>query len=142
MTKARSQSRTPEEIIARYPSLTPKVRANLTDFYNHFLGLQLIAYGKNSQQAMEIKDIRHDISRGKEPFVEDPLASYYRNEINSGRVVLTPSDLEHITELTDLIHSLNIAAKSRALNQKTARKAYDLLIPYLYGRKVEAGEIK
>jgi len=127
--------RTADEVISRYLQLNPKLRRDLTDFYNRFMGLSNIVFGNEDQQEIAYGIIRERVSRGEDAFPEDPLTGRVREEVTKGKSGFAQLDLEHITEVTSLVHSLNVAAKAETLTQPLAKQAYEILIPYLYGKR-------
>ena len=132
--------RTVNQVISRYPQLTVKLKRNLTDFYNGFVGLTSIAYGNEDQREFALQIVRDRISRGDKPFPEDPLTSRVREELEKGQSGFAQIDLEHITEITSLVQGINVAATAGKLTQPLAQRAYEILIPYLYGRNARSAK--
>jgi hypothetical protein len=130
-------TRTEGEVIERYPRLHQKFKNNLTDVYNFYLGLRLCAYGEDWQRDYALEGIARTLRDGQKPF---PLCmgnidERIRDSVASEDGIFSQLDLEHLTELENLVGFLN--ERGSELGVEEAQEAYDLLIPYLYGRVCE-----
>jgi len=132
--------KTEKDIIERYQLLNQKVRGSLEDFYNHFIGLRLIAEGDDWQRENALMLLEQQPSEKERPAF--PLFEDRQNfrtrifeslENNDG--IFSQHDSEHLQELDQLLNYADEKAKAHQLTQEVAQRIYNLLIPFLYGRE-------
>ena len=127
-----------EDIIDSYQGLNEKVKLQLADFYNHFLGLRMIAYGKDWQREFIFQQIQDSIYRHEAPFktffYRDHLDEIIKESLEKQDGEFAQIDLEHISKLNKMLEYTNQLANSKRLTRGVAKDIYDALIPYLYGR--------
>jgi len=125
---------TKAQIIERYPRLHERFKSSLTDYYNHFLGLQQIAYGTDSQRENSLELVEEDLARDKDAFCYPESLEDIAQRVESPLIDFSELDRVHIQELIILIDHANELAKSRRLARGDSQEIYSILIPFLYGK--------
>ncbi len=118
-----------EEIESRYENLHQSVQRRLTDHYNRWLGLKLIAYGDDWQREDALGRIYDRISKGRPAFPVTPTLDDFIKRV---RDKFSEADRAHLQELQEL----RIYANQRAENgipRDEAQSIYDQLVIMLYG---------
>src|SRR3989344_2999857 len=117
------------EIEQRYEHLHQRVQRRLTDHYNHWLGLHLVAYGNDWQREDALGRINDRISNGKPAFPVTPtIDDFVKRERNK----FSESDRIHLRELQSLRDYANEQA-GRGIPRNEAQLIYDHLVILLYG---------
>ena len=118
-----------EEIERRYENLHQSVQRKLTDHYNWWLCLHLIAYGDNWQREDALGRINGRISDGKPAFPVTPTLDDFVKRV---RNQFSEADRTHLKELQDLRDYANQQAE-RGISHDEAQSIYDFLVIMLYG---------
>lgn len=128
-----------ECIIASYQKLNEKVKWQLADFYNHFLGLRMLAYGEDWQREFVLQQIQDSIQRHEAPFKTFAYRAHLDESIQESLSKkdgeFTHADLDHVARLNRMLAYANQLANGGRLTQEVTRDIYDMLIPFLYGKQ-------
>lgn len=118
-----------EEIEQRYENLHQRVQRRLTDHYNHWLGLHLVAYGDDWQREDALGRVNDRISNGRPAF---PVTPTIEDFVKKVRVKFSETDVVHLRELRELRDYANQQAQ-RGILRDEAQLIYDSLVVMLYG---------
>src|SRR3989338_10025351 len=88
-----------EDIEQRYENLHQHVQRRLTDHYNHWLGLHLVAYGDDWQREDALGRIHDRISNGRSAF---PVTPSIDDFVKRERDKFSEADRVHLRELQEL----------------------------------------
>lgn len=128
-----------EEIALRYQQLNPNVQSMLTDYYNLWLGLRLVADGNDNQREYGLASITAQIKEGREPFGQPVIYDRIIKEMNESLErkddKYTEKDRTHLSELEELVNYANTSAKENKLYRETAKDIYSTLLVFLYGQE-------
>ena len=117
-----------EEIECRYETLHQSVQRRLTDHYNKWLGLELIAYGDDWQRDDALGRINDRVSSGRTAFPFTPtLDDFIRDRNQFSEVNKT-----HLRDLQNLRDYANQQAE-RGIQREEAQLIYNYLVIMLYG---------
>lgn len=118
-----------EEIENRYETLNLKIQRRLTDHYNKWLGLHLIAYGDDWQREDALGRVNGRINDGRSAFPRTPTIDDF---IKRDRDKFSPQDRTHLRELQNLCDYANQQAES-GIPREGAQLIYKHLVVMLYG---------
>jgi len=118
-----------EDIEQRYENLHQHVQRRLTDHYNHWLGLHLVAYGDDWQREDALGRIHDRISNGRSAF---PVTPSIDDFVKRERDKFSEADRVHLRELQELRDYANQQAE-RGIPRDEAQLIYDHLVIILYG---------
>ena len=118
-----------EEIEQRYESLYQSVQRRLTDHYNHWLGLHLVAYGDDWQREDALGRINDRIINGRPAFPVTPTIDDFVKKV---RVNFSETDGVHLRGLRELRDYANQQAQ-RGIPRDEAQLVYCYLVVMLYG---------
>ena len=126
-----------KEIIERYPDLSQKVKDNLTDYTNQFMGLMGLEDNKEDIRRASQQLIETIIARGEEPFrstlpkhlLRDILESLKKKDNKFSEL-----DKKHVEEVVAWIDTLNREEKRKQLTQQRAHLFMCYLDALFYGR--------
>ncbi|MBS3126871.1 hypothetical protein J4228_01760 [Candidatus Woesearchaeota archaeon] len=129
MTKSIPNVSPIEEIEQRYENLHQSIQRRLTDHYNRWLSLHLVAYGNDWQREDALGRINDRISNGRPAFPVTPtIEDFVKRERNK----FSESDRIHLRELQSLRDYANEQAE-RGIPRDEAQLAYGSLVIMLYG---------
>ena len=117
------------EIGQRYENLHQSVQRRLTDHYNHWLGLHLVAYGNDWQREDALERINSRITDGRSAFPKTPTLDDFVKRV---RDRFSEIDRLHLRELQELRDYSNQQAE-RGIPREEAQLIYDYLVIMLYG---------
>ncbi len=118
-----------EEIQDRYESLHQGIQRRLTDHYNHWLGLHLVAYGDDLQREDALERINSKIREGRSAFPKTPTLDDF---VKGVRDRFSEIDRLHLRELQELHGYANQQAES-GIPREEAQLIYNYLVIMLYG---------
>ncbi len=118
-----------EEIEQRYEHLHQSIQRRLTDHYNRWLSLHLVAYGDDWQREDALGRINDRISNGRPAF---PVTPTIEDFVKKVRVKFSETDEVHLRELQELRDYANQQAQ-RGIPRNEAQLIYDYLVVMLYG---------
>ena len=118
-----------EEIERRYENLHQSVQRRLTDHYNKWLGLHLIAYGDDWQREDALGRINGRISDGRPAFPVTPTLDDFIKRV---RDKFLEADRTHLQELQVLRDYANQQVE-RGISRDEAQSIYNHLVVMLYG---------
>lgn len=126
-----------EEIIERYAKLHWRVRSVLTDHYNLWLGLKLMAQGEDFQREIGLESMNNRMQRGEPPYRTGHIPrvrGYVTKALRrSPATRYSLTDLVHLDEVEALrLHACEKAKIGMPI--RDAKLIYGYLIPLLYGR--------
>ena len=117
------------EIEQRYENLHQRVQRRLTDHYNHWLGLHLVAYGDDWQREDALGRINSRIKEGRSAFPKTPtIDDFVKRERNK----FSESDRVDLRELQELRNYANQQSQ-KGIPRDEAQLIYDHLVIMLYG---------
>jgi len=117
-----------EEIEHRYERLNIHIQRRLQDDYNFWLGLELIAYGKDWQREDALERVNGRISEGRPAFIITPAV----DDFNETAREFSESDRVHLQELKNLRDYANQQAMI-GMPREAAQSIYRYLVIMLYG---------
>lgn len=118
-----------KEIEQRYECLHQRIQRRLTDHYNHWLGLHLVAYGDDWQREDALERINSKIREGRSAFPKTPTLDDFVKRV---RDRFSETDRLHLRELQELREYSNQQAE-RGIPREEAQLIYDYLVIMLYG---------
>ncbi len=120
-----------EEIENRYETLNLKIQRRLTDHYNHWLGLHLIAYGDDWQREDALGRIKYRVNNGRSAFPVTPTRDDF---VKRERDKFSEGDITHLRELQELRNYANLQVDNE-IPREGAQLIYNHLVIMLYGNR-------
>ena len=117
------------EIERRYENLHQSIQRRLTDHYNRWLGLHLIAHGDDWQREDALGRMNDRVSNGRPAFPFTPTLDDFVKRV---RNQFSEADRTHLKELQELRTYANQQVE-RGIPRDEAQSIYDFLVIMLYG---------
>lgn len=129
-----------DKIIGRYLQLNKAVRSMLTDYYNSFVGLNMLAYGNEFQFNYAKEICLEAIQQGRNPVnsrhvSRDRIDKDLEASLSKKDGLFSNLDVLHLKELDEIVDNLNREFREHDIKRQNSRTYYDAIVVYLYGKR-------